>query len=713
MYKITNMTQIKKWYSLVIVVMAVFAVSSCNKYLDHPPGPSDPLNLEATASIDSLKQYHTSTGSIDVINDDLIISGIVIANDESGNFYKQLFIQDSTGAMQIMIEASSLYATYPVGRRIFVKCKGMALSDYHGVMQLGVKAYVAGLPSIQGIPSTLIGDYIVGGSLNNPVRTYAVSNLSSLGTSLSNFYINNLIRLDGFEFAPTDTSFTYSDTSSYKNTTNRNVQNCSNAKTIIRTSGYANFAGVKVPQGNGSITAVYTVYGSTQQLVIRDTYDVQMNDSRCNAPKIVVAPTAVSGLTYQVGGASILEQSFTVSGTRLTSGITVTAPASFEISKTSGSGFTNTLTITGSGTIANTTIYVKLKSGLSVGTYNETITASSSGAASKTVDCAGTVTTTPSAPILNANASFSLFNYLSSNSGPSANQTITISGAYLTSNVTVTASANYEISTSPNSGFGNSVNLTVTAGNLSNTLVYVRLVGGLSIGSYTGSITVTSSGASTQTLSCNGSVTAPPAGFMTIAALRAMYTGTGLKLTGPKVIAGTVTSDISNGNITAGNVIIQDATGAIQIYFGGTLTYALGDSIVLDVTNDSLINYRSSLELKTPFGATPPTPVATGRTVTPMVKTIAEINNSLSQPLGSSLNFELMLVQIQNATIAAGTYSGNKNLTDVSGTIALYTAAAASFSGATTPSGAKNWTCHPKLYLTTKEVVLRNLNDVQ
>lgn len=709
------MTQIKKMYSLAIILLATLTFSSCNKYLDHPPGPSDPINIEATGGIDSLKKFHTTASDIDIITTDLIISGVVIANDESGNFYKQLFIQDSTGAMQIMIEASSLYATYPVGRRIFVKCKGLALSDYKGVMQLGVKAYVSGLPSIQGIPSTLVGDYIIGGSLNNPVRAYEISNLSSLGTSLSEFYMNNLIQLNGYEFATTDTGTTYSDTSSYKNTTNRNVQSCSGSKTIIRTSGYANFAGVKVPNGNGSITAIYTVYGSTQQFIIRDVTDVQMNDSRCNAPKIVASPTSISGLTYQVGGASIIEQTFVVSGSRLATGITITAPPSFEISKTSGSGFTSSITLTGTGTIPNTTIYVKMKAGLSIGSYNESIIASSTGAVSKSVACSGTVTSTPPSPIINVLGSLSSFNYLSTSTFPSATQTISVSGAYLTANVVVAAPANYEISTSASSGFGSSVNLPVVSGVLANTPVYIRLIAGLSVGTYNGSVSVSSSGATSQTIVCSGSVTAPPPGFMTIAALRALYNGTGLKLTGPKVIAGTVTSDISNGNITGGNVIIQDATGAIQIYFGGTLTYALGDSIVLDVTNDSLINYRNSLELKTPFGFTPPTPVAMGRTVVPMVKTIAEVNSSLSQPLGSALNFELMLVKIVGVTAypTDSIFQGNRTLKLGSDSIVMYTSSSASFKSNRMPTGLRNWTGHSKLYYSTKEFLLRRFEDVE
>ncbi|MDZ7822017.1 MAG: hypothetical protein U5N26_09510 [Candidatus Marinimicrobia bacterium] len=58
------------------------------------------------------------------------------------------------------------------------------------------------------------------------------------------------------------------------------------------------------------------------------------------------------------------EQSFTVSGQDLTSNISLSALASYEISATSGSGFGSSLTLMQSGgTGGSTTIHVRLRSG--------------------------------------------------------------------------------------------------------------------------------------------------------------------------------------------------------------------------------------------------------------------------------------------------------------------------------------------------------------
>lgn len=61
-------------------------------------------------------------------------------------------------------------------------------------------------------------------------------------------------------------------------------------------------------------------------------------------------------------GSNSSEQSYSVSGSSLSANISITAPTGFEISKTSGSGFGSSVTLTQSGgTVGSTTIYVRTK----------------------------------------------------------------------------------------------------------------------------------------------------------------------------------------------------------------------------------------------------------------------------------------------------------------------------------------------------------------
>lgn len=276
------MNKIFKLTTVVMLVIMAGTFSACKKSFDNPPGAADPA-IVANTSIKDLKALHVSTGGgYDIITSDLVISGVVVADDRSGNLYKQLFIQDATGGLQVMLDANSLYGSYPVGRRLFIKCKDLCLSDYNGMIELGVKATITGSPSLEGIPSNLISKYIIGGSINNPVVPTVVT-LSQLSTSPQDKYLGTLIQLNGWEFL--DTTLTHSDTSAYKSTQNLDIKNCTSPvpeQTIIRTSAYANFASKLVPSGNGNVVAIYTVFGSTKQLIIRDESDVQLYGQRCN-----------------------------------------------------------------------------------------------------------------------------------------------------------------------------------------------------------------------------------------------------------------------------------------------------------------------------------------------------------------------------------------------------------------------------------------------
>jgi Family of unknown function (DUF5689) len=267
---------------LASLLLATSIIISCNKKFDEPPAPSDP-NITVTTTIKDLKAMHTVSGAYDDITTDIIISGIVVADDKSGNLYKSIYIQDATGAINVLLDANNLYTTYPVGRRVFIKCKGLVLSDYNRMIQLGIRSVVNGTTSQEAIPSSLIRNYVIGGSIGNVVNAKTVT-ISSISTSMQDENLGTLIKLDNYEVNAGDTSKTFADTSASKNSANIGVNNCArDGAVIIRTSGFSNFAGQKPKKGNGSLLAIYTVFGSTKQLLLRDTADMQFTNARCNA----------------------------------------------------------------------------------------------------------------------------------------------------------------------------------------------------------------------------------------------------------------------------------------------------------------------------------------------------------------------------------------------------------------------------------------------
>lgn len=231
-------------------------------------------------------------------------------------------------------------------------------------------------------------------------------------------------------------------------------------------------------------------------------------------PIITVTPTSLSGFSACTTSPSV-SQTFTVSGASLTSDIVITAPSGYELS-TNGTTYSGSLSLTPTGgAVASTTIYVRLASGGSVGTYNGNIACTSTGATTKNVAVTGTVTNTASMTL--STTSITGLNY-TFGSGPSVAQSFTVTGLCLSGNISITAPANFEVSiTSATTGFANSVNLTSIGGT-----VWVRLIAGLAINSYSGNVSVansTSGITSPQTVSLSGSVTVTPRNMY--------YSGTG------------------------------------------------------------------------------------------------------------------------------------------------------------------------------------------
>jgi hypothetical protein len=119
---------------------------------------------------------------------------------------------------------------------------------------------------------------------------------------------------------------------------------------------------------------------------------------------------------------------------------------------------------------------------------------------------------TPPPPSLSVNpATLSGFTYVFG-AGPSASQSYNLSGANLfpaSGSIQIVAPPNYEVSPN-NSAYTNSYDASYSGGTI-NTTIFVRLKAGLAVGDYNGEIVAnTGGGASTQSVTCNGTVTMPP-----------------------------------------------------------------------------------------------------------------------------------------------------------------------------------------------------------
>ena len=149
---------------------------------------------------------------------------------------------------------------------------------------------------------------------------------------------------------------------------------------------------------NGSNCYIGFKYTCTESAAAAWEVDDITLSSQTTIPSITATPIALSGFSYIVGNGPSAEQSFTVSGLNLTANLTIEGRTDFEISLTQGANFNaqSTITLTPSnGTVEQTTIYVRMKAGLTIGEYEDDILIASTGADEVEVTCIGSVLELP------------------------------------------------------------------------------------------------------------------------------------------------------------------------------------------------------------------------------------------------------------------------------------------------------------------------------
>ena len=255
---------------IVIASMILLFAGCVDNDFDVPPINIPHVDFEANTTIAELKDMYE--GVLDSIDSNIIISGIVVANDESGNFYKQLEIQDNTGGIEVRIDRNNLYTQYKVGQRVYIKCQGLFLGDYRGLVQIGYKYQ----NDIGRIPDAIVDQHIFIDSLPGTPPPPIIKTIPELKNTQ---YLSMLVQIDSVYFAQAGSVFAESNAA-----TNRTIVDNHQNTLTLRTSNYANFASDTLPSGKGSIRGILSIYGTTYQLYIRDLNDLVNWDENAIVP---------------------------------------------------------------------------------------------------------------------------------------------------------------------------------------------------------------------------------------------------------------------------------------------------------------------------------------------------------------------------------------------------------------------------------------------
>lgn len=265
------------------------------------PWGNNSLREKNVISIADLKtQFATiinSDNGYKQIEKDMMIKAVVTGNDVSGNIYNQVSVQDASGAIIIAINGSGLSGYLPVGQEILVNLKGLYIGSYKKLPQIGgVNTKLSdgslGMGKIERAiwnehfkilnpgeadASTVVPEEFDRTKLNNLTKEEKAAFAAYMEANVCKLMTLKKVKFASANgtnvWAPDDTN-TSLELIDAETGTRINKNNL-----VVRNSGYSKFANEVVPQGVFDITGIFTRFGDTWQIVLRNTDDLKASET--------------------------------------------------------------------------------------------------------------------------------------------------------------------------------------------------------------------------------------------------------------------------------------------------------------------------------------------------------------------------------------------------------------------------------------------------
>ena len=238
----------------VFALSALLILAACKKEYDTPPLTDIPET--ATMTIDELRTWQETEGGVISINTELSVYGIITMDETDGNIYKNVYLQDHTGAVNVrMLNGGGVYK----GDSVRVYLNGAILNKYNGVLQ---------------IDSIDVDKNIIKQSTNNAFapEVVGIDEITALKES-------ELIQINNVQFVQHELTETFADGENLVSE-DRILEDEAGNTIKVRTSGYASFAEEMLPAGSGSIVCIVSHFNGEVQLLIRSFHEIDMNAPR-------------------------------------------------------------------------------------------------------------------------------------------------------------------------------------------------------------------------------------------------------------------------------------------------------------------------------------------------------------------------------------------------------------------------------------------------
>jgi len=291
---------------LFIFLFGLLSMTSCveDDDFDTPQFEQTPPEIDGTIiSLSALEGIlaQNDNGPFTFEGTNNVVEAYVISNDESGNFFRELIVQDQpenpTYGVAVQIDVNPLFTKYDFGRKIYIKLDGLSVGQREGnEARLGI---VDGI-NITGIPESFVEEHLIRDTLIADVIPVQ-KQLSDLSFSDVNTYIELTDVQFSNSYFSNNTSATYASEANDEFDGERVLESCVSPRELIfSTSTFADFKGLLLPSGSVSLKGVLTrdFFGEFFTFYINSPEDVDMTGERCD-PLVFSCGNAASPATSE------------------------------------------------------------------------------------------------------------------------------------------------------------------------------------------------------------------------------------------------------------------------------------------------------------------------------------------------------------------------------------------------------------------------------
>lgn len=240
---------------IVLAFLTLTVITSCKKEPDSPPVAI--LNNSHIVTIDSLRNWQMSVGGTVTITDSLSVFGYVVMDEQNGNIYKNIYLQDDGAAINVRFTSSTDLVQ---GDYIRISLLGTTLNEFSGVIQL------------DGVDEA---KNVVVRSKDHEIEPLLLT-INEIDLSI---HESRLIKLENVQFKNSELSKTFADGINQVSE-NRIFEDFEGNTLYIRTSGFADFANDSLPKGSGSMICIVSEYNGDLQLILRSPEEAVMTNPR-------------------------------------------------------------------------------------------------------------------------------------------------------------------------------------------------------------------------------------------------------------------------------------------------------------------------------------------------------------------------------------------------------------------------------------------------